>query len=290
VTTLTRIEPIIYETVVIKSTMGIKKFMKLIQDSNKPPNFFDVHVKHLFIYDSAADTNLSGDDILLTIKSCKSIVLLALWINQCGNFTVDFPQPHIMIPEGSLFRLSTWASSLAHGMSHHLYRNLTHFEVIVGGSARQRQHYGWDSYRSLQSLTRLTHLSIREVDPRPVLEMHDAIVPYLPNSIKIFVIRVHGHHVQILEKDWIVYQSDRRMVILVNYDEKRYGDIAPFIVGNFSWTTIVKDWGFLPAGAPGGIWDMAERALEARLGHLEEIQSETGAEGMSIAYNFSVHF
>jgi hypothetical protein len=182
-----RIEPLIYETVILgRSRLGeVHQFLRTLR--SRPASFFATHVKTL---------------VLTSIVTPEQATCIASVCTGVVNLSCSVPSPALLPAMDDLRHLRR-LSIIARGrpvrepdFAHALYANVTHLEIITDGD-------GWTTWSPscFAHLPRLTHLALT-FEGDATLENLDAL-DAIPPSLRVLAILAHNDFVSCVTLDLV---------------------------------------------------------------------------------------
>jgi hypothetical protein len=271
---MSRIEPILYRTIIIEDTKHLGNFCGIINHTNstKSPDFFGRCVKAIAITNSR-ERDAAG--LLSILKACHNIEILALWFSSDGSGRLsqsdrdnirdlrDFITSPGLSPRWISIVSDIFPTDAVH-FSCPIFQNATHVELVWEEPPVVR----WDA---LQYLPCLTHLSIYcqfylEGCDRWVRET----VNRCPFSLRVFIIWLYSKSyfngnprseefagVKAIQDGDI---DSRAVVAYMGQFIPRGCDVRPI---TRSHSDGVKDCAGIPVGKD--FWTLAEELIEERL-------------------------
>ncbi|KAJ3549486.1 hypothetical protein NMY22_g860 [Coprinellus aureogranulatus] len=255
------VEPLIYRDVVVDLKRRLFHRTITSRVSTKPPDFFALHVKGLFmrIYDSYQ----SDQDAARILQKCHSLQSLTIWSYVYAGELVRIQRvlrtPPFSPTQMSLYKFFiTPDVTTSRSFYHPIFSSITHLDVTC-----KEDEGEWD-WPSLRNLRKLTHLSVdayvRHRDPGQLA--HD-ILRHCPRGLRVLVFSLthcclpgHLRSLQSLVEGII----DSRAVVVHLGTRLLPGSLE----ANFEMTSndLTDDWGYPSMGSK--LWSRAEQVVKAR--------------------------
>ncbi|KAF6749866.1 hypothetical protein DFP72DRAFT_911926 [Ephemerocybe angulata] len=254
------VEPVIYREVVV-DTHGL--FVRTIEDpaSTKPPNFFEIHVKTIFI------DEIHPQKVAPILKKCSCIISLCLW------GVTSLSKPYLSVTTVAPKRLSLAASTLDSNARHFslpLFRQVTHLDIYCGiGSGSEDMDWS-----TLNGLKHITHFSV-SLDPDE--PSYGDIIRSIPVSVRIMILYlvdfdVEDQGIQAIADGQI---DDRVVICLVSQTRAPldYYNKLAHILAKTSWQGLRDGWRY-PLTLTQSIWVEAEVAVVRRRLHMAQARGD----------------
>ncbi|KAF6761232.1 hypothetical protein DFP72DRAFT_880466 [Ephemerocybe angulata] len=264
------VERVMYRDIVLNTARRGELFHRTVsclRDSKsattKPRNFFETRVKSLVI-----SFEVNPPYVLPILKACKAVKSLACFFSD-GHISSELQafvtstalSPTWLSVPGSIFRPNERV------FSHHIFRNLTHLEILWED---EEPELSWSSWEALSELKQLTHISVDiQFDTYQPAELARAILAWCPLTLRIFIVYVLFDYYFLegseqLEGLKSIHEGevDPRAVVgcsqgLNNPDHHRCA------IPNIHVEEFVYQWATVPLMGET-MWGLAERRVEER--------------------------
>lgn len=269
-------EPILYHTVVLSTSRGLRSFLASI--SNKPAEFVSTRVEHLGIF--ALGPVQSIDRVL---NACRGVRSLACGFHMPGYKQMlgcDALQAMKGSREQHLLGLSCrdgWDTGLVAPSVTHLRIHLTSFDTgapnapfgFAFGTGNPTES-DWERLATLSSLTHLAIVYRSSATPpaavlpalQRLLSLKDNAPPAInPPQLKLILVQVLGGATG--------DKQPEAPVDVINSAAVEEGGSALRIVAENAPSSVVRQWESAVRGGPG-IWDGAEDVVRKRLASIKQ--------------------
>lgn len=251
-TLCSRIDPILYRTLVIEQEETIVALARTIEFGSKPLSFYETRVQSLYLlpyWSFRRDRSREVDIIVNTCTGVRCLVLLG----------VVYPRMHLfhklqrlICPEEVLLPKSTHGNqTLTEGP---YLRSLTHFALLP----RNGEIQSWDFLKSLP----ITHLFI-PADNMDIPSNLSLILKSLPTTIRTCVIAVEAQSLLTLSDKWLELCDERIVLSTAGENVETGSSLPPFVMRLDTGPSLFIEWGFLTL-EENEQWRLAEEMVRSR--------------------------
>ncbi|ESK89776.1 hypothetical protein Moror_16838 [Moniliophthora roreri MCA 2997] len=219
------VEPIMYRTITLNHSHSGPKFLRVLRNSSKPPEFFATHVKSLCL-----SKGVSVPEARVILEQCVGVRTLACWIEP-NAYAAGVLMPIIREKLTHLQRLSVNFSHLrlllsGGGDGNVLLEHVSHLDMSHPWALYQLANVGRVGGGGavdigFEALPQLTHLSFRfwARDPEGAGPILKRILELCPN-LEVLALLVDPNENASLDRGKVLHaaglQEDRRIVLVEN--------------------------------------------------------------------------